>query len=499
MCDIEPAETVDAASQARQSQIDAEMRADQENEENKLGQTESKGGHHYQPGGADPEYVTIDTVGDNLPTSTGKQPLTGLQKTILKQHRDQINEIDAESTQKLAHLEEIYRRETRRIENAQTKLTAEANSLKDRFVNEGFTPIFTKGYILNASSQSFEAVQDMSKLTLAKDLSAARQKYESALKSAHKSQFVKNKSAFDSVRFSLPSNPVSNSTCFMTEDLTPPRLTASGSDSASASGNDDGEERQKKPKYKKKAHKRAADHVKKPNMFSGVKEDFIFWKGSFRHYARIMGIKDNEVIEVMCSYLHPKEYRKVEGLCLSEAEKLCPEVAFARIDEVLAKPFSTIGTRIQLNNLRQGTDSVTKFAEHVREMVLKSDYSPEMHNDICLQTFLGGLENDMDAVSILEKNPPVNNFEAAVREIIRRSLARKARAATRQNLNQQNLQQEIFAIKESAEVAMASQQQMFEKMKVEIAQLKEELRSEENEGTDMHQNFQYPQESTENR
>ena len=496
MSDIEPTETVDATNQARQSQIEAEMRADQENKETRQRQTGSEGGC---PGGADPGYVTINTVGDSFPTSSGKQPLTGLQKTILKQHRDQINEIDAESTQKLAHLEEIYRRETRRIENAQTKLTAEANSLKDRFVNEGFTPIFTKGYILNASSQSFEAVQDMSKLTLAKDLSAARQKYESALKSAHKSQFVKNRSDFDSVRFSLPSNPVSNSTCFMTEDLTPPRLTASGSDSASASGNDDGEERQKKPKYKKKAHKRAPDHVKKPNMFSGVKEDFIFWKGSFRHYARIMGIKDNEVIEVMCSYLHPKEYRKVEGLCLSEAEKLCPEVAFARIDEVLAKPFSTIGTRIQLNNLRQGTDSVTKFAEHVREMVLKSDYSPEMHNDICLQTFLGGLENDMDAVSILEKNPPVNNFEAAVREIIRRSLARKARAATRQNLNQQNLQQEIFAIKESAEVAMASQQQMFEKMKVEIAQLKEELRSEENEGTDMHQNFQYPQESTENR
>ena len=113
MNDIEPAKTMDTINQARLwSQIEAEMLVEQEKNRNS-----NQGGNRHTKEGPDD-------------SSAGKKPLTSLQASVLKQHQDQINKIDAESNQKLAYLEEIYRREVSRIENAQTTLTAEANYLK---------------------------------------------------------------------------------------------------------------------------------------------------------------------------------------------------------------------------------------------------------------------------------------------------------------------------------------------------------------------------------
>ena len=455
----EPTGEKDVGNTARESQILRETQAsgtgtddEQMSQTPKQIQTaEDSGNISLQDGD---QHTPQDITNDSM----SKKKLSAIEKTIMRQHVETLNAITDKCNQSLDQLDNAHKHEVSRLENAQEVLVKEAKFLKNRFLeNHNFVPYFNMEHqIPKPNLQAFNDVKPPSKQSLLQGISGMMTHgcEKPALRPDGK------KKHRDSVRFSIPNAPNANSTRFLVDTIVdlPPLIHLKQSDRSSDSS-DNGDKEVKPAKISRhdpdtdspdKRREKKNDnirspplHVKKPAMFNGVKEDWTNWKSSFLHYAKMMKIEDDQVVEIFF--------------------------------------YSTMGTRIQLKNLKQGTDSVSRFAEQVRELVLKSDYSPELHNDICLQAFLGGLENDADVINIREKNPPVDNLESAVRECIRRSLARKARAATRIDLTQQNLQQEVFAIKETAEQARSSQQLMFNKMKVEIAQLKDELRDARSE------------------
>ena len=411
-------------------------------------------------------------------------------KKIVNEHETQIKSIAEQGAQKLEKLEKVYRAEYTRIKNAQRTLIDEADGIKKAVLanSDDIPEAILREATISVPNGNTEALTTCTNPFDVNSLSTFKNQYTT---SEHNSRDLTNgqgvkhgkggeklKSKRDSVRFSLPS---ANSTCFTvnTEDKDDDslvKLNDSGSSQPVNTGRGLSSYYSNHNNSTREDGNSSDKHAKKPSMFSGAKNDWLQWKSVFLHYAKLAKIADHDVIHTLLTYLMPGEYRKVESLNLSDEEYSDMALAFAKIDPVLAKPFSAMGTRLQLGSLRQGSDSVSKFAEIVRDMVMMGDYTPEVRETLCLQYFIAGLEEDGDAINLLQRNPPIAEFDVAVKECIRRSLARKARSAVRKNLTQQNLQEKVLAIKESSERAIISQQQMFENMKLEIEQLKEQFR-----------------------
>ena len=117
--------------------------------------------------------------------------------------------------------------------------------------------------------------------------------------------------------------------------------------------------------------------VLKPHIFCVGRDNFRTFLSGFRIFANAADVRNEDVVDLMMTYLDTRAQRRVETLKLSPEEKRDAERCFERITEVLTEVQSKAEYRRRLFQMQQMEDeTITDFAVRVTEMA-DAAFSPE--------------------------------------------------------------------------------------------------------------------------
>ena len=114
----------------------------------------------------------------------------------------------------------------------------------------------------------------------------------------------------------------------------------------------------------------------KPRMFVLGRDSFRTFLSGFRIFAHAADILEEDLVDMIMTYLDPKAQRRVETLRLTTDEKRDVEGSFERITEVLSEVHSKAECRRRLFEMRQKEEeTISDFAARVTEMA-DAAYAP---------------------------------------------------------------------------------------------------------------------------
>ena len=107
----------------------------------------------------------------------------------------------------------------------------------------------------------------------------------------------------------------------------------------------------------------------KPRMFVLGRDSVRTFLSGFRIFAHAAEILEEDLVDMIMTYLDPKAQRRVETLRLSQEEKRDVEASFERITEVLSEVHSKAECRRRLFEMKQKEEeTISDFAARVTEM-----------------------------------------------------------------------------------------------------------------------------------
>ena len=166
--------------------------------------------------------------------------------------------------------------------------------------------------------------------------------------------------------------------------------------------------------------------IRKPKILDTGK-DFSTFLVTFKNWARLTKIPDDQFIYTLLCYLSPELAERVTALDLTEDQLKDPSVGLPIVQKIIEGPTNYVTRRITLSKMKQGNKSITTFAEDIRKEGLKCKFANDaVKNSNLIQAFLTGLNNKECAREVLKSNPPVENFEDAVNVAVTLALATEA-------------------------------------------------------------------------
>ena len=166
--------------------------------------------------------------------------------------------------------------------------------------------------------------------------------------------------------------------------------------------------------------------IRKPKILDTGK-DFSTFLVTFKNWARLTKIPDDQFIYTLLCYLSPELAERVTALDLTEDQLRDPSVGLPIVQKIIEGPTNYVTRRITLSKMKQGAKSITTFAEDIRKEGLKCKFANDaVKNSNLIQAFLTGLNNKECAREVLKSNPPVESFEDAVNVAVTLALATEA-------------------------------------------------------------------------
>ena len=232
--------------------------------------------------------------------------------------------------------------------------------------------------------------------------------------------------------------------------------------------------------------------IRKPHLLTKGK-NFSQFLITFKNWARLANIPDEDFIPTLLCYLSPELAERVTALDLTPEQLQTPEIGLPIVQKLVEGPQNYVTRRITLSKMKQGTQSITSYAEKLRTMALKCNFKTDaVKNTNLIQAFLSGLTNKEAAREVLKANPPVELFEDAVNLAVTMALATEAvnsfndpnSLETRHEIYP-DADEQIYAIGQSTNADM-SHVEILQKKDAEIARLKTMC---ENSIGKIHRNF----------
>ena len=167
--------------------------------------------------------------------------------------------------------------------------------------------------------------------------------------------------------------------------------------------------------------------IRKPHLLTKGK-NFSQFLITFKNWARLANIPDEDFIPTLLCYLSPELAERVTALDLTAEQLQTPEIGLPIVQKLVEGPQNFVTRRITLSKMKQGTQSITSYAEKLRTMALKCNFKTDaVKNTNLIQAFLSGLTNKEAAREVLKANPPpVELFEDAVNLAVTMALATEA-------------------------------------------------------------------------
>ena len=157
-----------------------------------------------------------------------------------------------------------------------------------------------------------------------------------------------------------------------------------------------------------------------PKMFCLGRDNYRAFLSGFKIFAHAADIRDEDLIDLMMTYLDTKAQRRVEALKLTPEEKIDVEVCFERITEVLTEVHSKAECRRRLFQMHQKEDeTISDFAARVTDMA-DAAYGPEeesIKNTIRLDVFTAGVLRDEIGIELSKTE--VSDFDVALKKAIK--------------------------------------------------------------------------------
>ena len=158
----------------------------------------------------------------------------------------------------------------------------------------------------------------------------------------------------------------------------------------------------------------------KPRMFELGRDSFRTFLCGFKIFAKAANILEEDLVDMIMTYLDPKAQRRVETLRLTREEKRDVETSFERITEVLGDMHSKAECRKRLFEMRQKEDeTISDFAARVTDMA-DAAYAPEeeaIKKTIRLDVFTAGVLRDEIGIELIKSE--VQDFEAALKRAVK--------------------------------------------------------------------------------
>ena len=178
------------------------------------------------------------------------------------------------------------------------------------------------------------------------------------------------------------------------------------------------EEKRRMREVNKAANKKYP--LMKPRMFVLGRDNFRTFLSGFRIFAHAADILEEDLVDMIMTYLDPKAQRRVETLRLTAVEKEDVEKSFERITEVLSEVHSKAECRRRLFEMRQKEEeTISDFAARVTEMA-DAAYAPEeetIKSTIRLDVFTAGVLKDEIGIELIKSE--VKDFEAALKKAVK--------------------------------------------------------------------------------
>ena len=221
-------------------------------------------------------------------------------------------------------------------------------------------------------------------------------------------------------------------------------------------------------------------HTKSNAHKPGVLKSADHWpafKHSFMVYAELENIPQDRIVPTLFSYFDPSILERVRALNLSNQEVASPDEAFSKLDKLLCPGKSVLANRLDLNILEQDGESIPEFATTIRLKAQNCDFSNTeagdlMRNNMMLQTFLKGVDDDVISLDLLKREPPLEDFEEAVALATNIETARNTR---KRRSHRHQMDNTLCAIRESYADAKKSTQELIDSLTKQNAELKTEL------------------------
>jgi hypothetical protein len=160
--------------------------------------------------------------------------------------------------------------------------------------------------------------------------------------------------------------------------------------------------------------------VLKPRMFCLGRDNFRTFLSGFKIFANAADIRNEDLVDLMMTYLDTRAQRRVETLKLTPEEKQDAEVCFERITEVLTEVHSKAECRRRLFQMQQKEDeTISDFAARVTELA-DAAYSPEeeaIKSTIRLDVFKAGVLRDEIGIELSKSE--VADFDMALKKAIK--------------------------------------------------------------------------------
>ena len=158
----------------------------------------------------------------------------------------------------------------------------------------------------------------------------------------------------------------------------------------------------------------------KPRRFVLGRDSFRTFLSGFRIFAHAADILEEDLVDVIMTYLDPKAQRRVETLRLSQDEKRDVEASFERITEVLSEVHSKAECKRKLYEMKQKEEeTISDFAARVIEMA-DAAYAPEneaIKKIVRLDVFTAGVFKDEIGIELIKTE--VQDFEAALKRAVK--------------------------------------------------------------------------------
>ena len=187
----------------------------------------------------------------------------------------------------------------------------------------------------------------------------------------------------------------------------------------------------------------------KPRMFVLGRDSFRTFLSGFRIFAHAADILEEDLVDVIMTYLDPKAQRRVETLRLSQDEKRDVEASFERITEVLSEVHSKAECKRKLYEMKQKEEeTISDFAARVIEMA-DAAYATEneaIKKIVRLDVFTAGVFKDEIGIELIKTE--VQDFEAA----LKRAVKLDGMLASRNPKPVRNDEELLFHIGENVEV-----------------------------------------------
>ena len=123
--------------------------------------------------------------------------------------------------------------------------------------------------------------------------------------------------------------------------------------------------------------------VRKPDILEN-EVNWSSWAEAFKAYINLANMSDRAKVKVLLTYLSPKILRNKVGTELNEAKQNNLELAMTRLGKLIAPPKYRIASRLRLNKMEQGDNTLPEFIDALRRTARDCECSDDEVSSITI-------------------------------------------------------------------------------------------------------------------